>query len=312
MKTQGSFPFRIFKSAVKPFIGTGIGRFRPIGAFYNYLAGNITVPEEESTICVNGYRMHTHSDKKGIEGIAHELLLTGTYEEYTSFVFKQYVKKGMTVLDIGANIGYFTLLAASLVGEGGKVYAFEPEPKNYNLLVKNVELNSYNNIVAVPKAVSDRVDELQLFIDRVESGGHSLFKESARRGNINSVESVTVSTTSIDEFFGDNQSIIDVIKIDIEGAEVLALKGMQNTLSRNRDVKLFTEFTPHKLRNAGNSAEEYWAYLVKSGFNHIYIINSHKKVLENATLDAILRYCRGGMFKQAGHVNLLCAKISLD
>jgi len=308
MKIDSSLAFRVFKRIVKPFIGTGIGRSRPIGAIYRYIASNLIIPKEEATIYVNGYQMFTHSDKKGIEGIAHELLLTGTYEEYTSSVFKQYVKSGMVVLDIGANIGYFTLLAASLVGDSGKVFAFEPELKNYSLLSKNIEINGYKNVIAVPKAVSDKVGELQLFLDREESGGHSLFKASAIRGNENSIEAITVNTTSIDEFFGDSGQVVDIIKIDIEGAEVMALNGMQNTINKSKNIKLFSEFTPHKLKNAGNSAEGYWDLIMRSGFAYIYLINSHVKKLEKADLDAILKYCKGNKFRQAGHVNLLCSK----
>jgi len=79
--------------------------------------------------------------------VGTSLLKWGFFEKYETKLFKKSIKRGMVVLDIGANIGYYTLLAARLVGDEGKVFAFEPDPYNYSLLRKNIEANRYNNVI---------------------------------------------------------------------------------------------------------------------------------------------------------------------
>jgi len=96
MRAIKTLPFKGFRLAVKPFMGTGIGRFRLIGSIYSYLASALTIPEDKRLLSVNGYEMFLHVGKyKGIDGIAQHLLFTGTYEPYTTFLFKQLVKEGM-------------------------------------------------------------------------------------------------------------------------------------------------------------------------------------------------------------------------
>ncbi len=129
--------------AVKPFMGTGIGRFYPVGTIFRYIAKSL-MPVQKNPILVNNCKMFVQIEEyKGIEGMAQELLFKGAHEPGTTALFKKLVKEGMTVVDIGAHIGYFSLLAASLVREKGSVFAFEPEPRNYALLVRNIELNGF-------------------------------------------------------------------------------------------------------------------------------------------------------------------------
>lgn len=84
-----------------------------------------------------------------------EMSLFGVVEPLATHMFTEHIQPGNTVIDIGANIGYYTILAAQIVGETGKVYAFEPEPKNLTLLKKNVEHNNLTNVVLANKAVSN-------------------------------------------------------------------------------------------------------------------------------------------------------------
>src|SRR5258708_4194632 len=87
--------------------------------------------------------------------------------------FERRLRPGMIVADIGANIGDYTLIAARAVGDSGKVYSFEPDPVNYGLLVRNVKLNRYTNIVPCSLAVADFVGERSLDLDQEDSGRHS-------------------------------------------------------------------------------------------------------------------------------------------
>jgi len=98
----------------------------------------------------------------------------GGYENTETELFEECIKKGDVVLDLGANIGYYTLIAAKLVGESGKVYAFEPDPTNYSFLKKSVEMNNYKNIVCEQKAVSNKNGKVRLFLDKYQTGAYNI------------------------------------------------------------------------------------------------------------------------------------------
>lgn len=87
----------------------------------------------------------------------------GKYEPETIALFRSYLKEGMTVVDIGANLGYFTVIAAGLVGPSGKVFSYEPDPHNFALLEKNVSVNGFKNVTNFPVALSDRRGTRELF-----------------------------------------------------------------------------------------------------------------------------------------------------
>jgi len=306
MKKLKLLAFEVFNLAVKPLRGTGIGRFRPIGAIYRCLARHL-IPEEKRLVDVNGYKMLVHMEEyKGIDGIAQQLMFRGTYEKYTTILFKRFVGEGMNVIDIGANIGYYTLLAAKLVGDEGKVFAFEPEPRNYALLLRNIELNGYKNIIPQQKAVANTTGKVKLFLDEVEPGAHSLYKV---RGDAK--EAIVVDAVSLDEFFAGKEYPIDIVKVDVEGAEMAVLLGMAKIVQNNDNLKIFTEFWPPGLQGSGFSAQEYWDKLVENGFKYIYLINEEKQRLEPADFASIMRFCKSTFFRHPTSMNLLCDKAPL-
>ncbi len=181
------------------------------------------------------------------------------HEEATTALFKKIVKAGDVVLDLGANIGYFTLLAARLVGERGRVYAFEPEPKNFQNLRKNIEMNDYRNVYAYSKGVSNMSGKTKLFICPYDSGHHTINKPDGikkyRPDYDGEIKEVEIDVVIADDFLKDKVGKIDVIKIDVEGAEVLAFNGMKNILKGNQNVKIFLEFFPLLIQEMGDSPE---------------------------------------------------------
>ncbi len=98
----------------------------------------------------------------------------GGYENVETQLFESHIKEGDVVLDLGANIGYFTLIAAKLVGVNGKVYAFEPDPTNFSFLKRNVEINNYKNVVCEQKAVSNENGKLKLFLHKFQTGAYTI------------------------------------------------------------------------------------------------------------------------------------------
>lgn len=187
------------------------------------------------------------------------------YEPLATALFKRSLGEGKVVLDVGANVGYFTLLAANAVGARGHVFAFEPAPGNVRMLKRNVEMNQYENVSCLALAVGEcaGMRELTLSVFPDCNG----FNQSPI---CSSIGSVSVECVALDDFLEGRKP--DVVKIDVEGAEVSVLKGMQETLQRNNDIRLFIELNPVCLEAAGHSASELVASLKESGFS-IQLIN---------------------------------------
>lgn len=168
----------------------------------------------------------------------------------------------MTVLDLGANVGYYTLIAAHLVGPRGRVHAFEPDPESYDLLVKSVRLNGHTNVTTVCAAVADRAERGRLYLDSGRWG------QSLSERNIAApVGSVEVETVTLDGLLesGALGPRVDVIKIDVQGAEGLVRKGAGRLLQRDRP-KILMELEPDRLRNLGTDPLELLRAFVADGY----------------------------------------------
>jgi len=162
----------------------------------------------------------------------------------------QILREGDTFLDIGANVGYYTLIAAKRVGETGRVYAFEPDPESFAILERNLRINGLSNVTAEQKAVSSGKGILTLYIAPRNKADHRIYKDG------DYVATVKVDAVSLDDYFKGNDRPIHAVKIDTQGAEVLILRGMENLLRRNPDAVIFIEFWPHGLKGLGNTGRE--------------------------------------------------------
>jgi FkbM family methyltransferase len=185
--------------------------------------------------------------------ISPYLLLDGIWEAQITALFQKLVKPGMTFVDIGANIGYYSLLAAKLAGHTAKVYAFEPEPLNFELLRKNVIMNWFTEIVRTEKvAVSDRRETAEFYVRENYRGNSSrgAVTEEHLKSLYDSMEKIEVQTTSLDEYFPSPPKI-DVLKIDVEGAELDAFKGMRNVLRCNPEIVIICEWSLGQMGTAG-------------------------------------------------------------
>jgi len=159
-----------------------------------------------------------------------DMALGRAWEPATTYVFQQIVRRGDVIVDVGAHWGYFTLLAAALCGETGKVYAFEPHPGNFAWLTKNISANSLPHVVPVQLAVSDCAGQALLF-EAQTSPRHSLNRlpeNCTPEGQ--ATPPLTVRTVTLDGFFSDQSIQPRLIKMDIEGSEPQALAGMRGLL----------------------------------------------------------------------------------
>jgi FkbM family methyltransferase len=270
--------------------GKGLGKLPLVmwihGFFYHHLK-----PVGIVLIDAQGSKMYV--DSRDI-GVTPFLLEWGFYEKYETALFKRLVKKGMAVVDVGANVGYYTLLAAHLVGDDGKVFAFEPDPYNFDLLCKNIELNGFRNVIPVRKAVSSKSGKRKFFLDKNNLGGHSLSEANVRTG-----ASITVEATSLDDYFKNTDYKVDVIKMDVQGLEMEVLEGMTNMINRNDNLKIITEFWPMGIRNSGSSPMGFLNKLIECGFG-LYQIGQYVELIN---VDYLLRMCSDEKF-----ATLLCTR----
>lgn len=232
------------------------------------------------------------------------LFINEIYEPYETELISSIIKPGSVVLDIGANIGYHTLLFAKLVGQSGKVFAFEPSSANFRLLEKNVSINGYPNVILEQKAVSNRNEKKKLYLNEWNTGMHTIYKPQQHA----SLDSVEIDTISLDNYFSNYGGKIDFIKMDIEGSEYTALEGMQTILQRQNDIKLLVAFNPSAIREYGYKPEQQIDLLVSNGFK-VYFANSQTKDLELVNPGDV-QYLIKMSLKDGGkeELSLLCKK----
>lgn len=230
--------------------------------------------------------------------ISEKLVLSKKWEDFETELFKKNINEGDIVLDLGAHIGYYTLIASKIVREKGKVYAFEPDPKNFQLLQKSVAANGIKNVVLINKAVNEKSGEVRLFLNQDNTGDHRIYDSKDQR------KSIVVKTTSLDDFFKDFGDKISLIKMDIQGAELEALKGSLSLIRNNAHIKIFTEFWPMGLKLNHTGAKEYLKFLAKYKFN-FYQINEDTKKLTPVTSRELLELFPPN---NPNYTNLLCIK----
>ena len=256
------------------------------GLFYCHLK-----PSGIVLIDVQGSKMYV--DARDV-GVAPFLLTWGVYERDETELFKKLLKKGMVVVDVGAHIGYYTLIAARFVGEEGKVFAFEPDPYNYSLLTKNIEVNGFRNVIPLRKAIFSETRKMKFFLDKSNLGKHSLSET-----NVDKCASISIEATSLDGYFKNTDYKIDVIKIDVQGSEMKVLEGMTNIIKQNDNLKIITEFWPLGLRNSGSSPKNFLNKLEEYGFAFYQI---------RQNVEPIDAYHLLKSLNNKGFITLLCKK----
>lgn len=203
------------------------------------------------------------------EAVGRVLLASRDYEVQEAELVDKILHDGMTFVDVGANFGYFTVLAAKRVGPTGRVFSFEPEPHNFELLKKNVDANQLTNVTAHNTAVVDEPKKINMYLSEYNYGDHRIVDgddDSIRNGGKRH-KTVSVDGVRLDDCLAAYEGSVNVIKVDVQGAEHLVLKGMKRTLIANPDVLLLTEFWPWGMRLNGTDPAFYLSELKDLGFN---------------------------------------------
>lgn len=206
-------------------------------------------------IQTNGYQLYT--------GINHSYVIDGIersgYYEFLQEHLRPYIKEGDTVIDAGANIGYFTVMLSKLVGEKGTVHAFEPEAYNYNLLQYNIELNNCKNVITHNMALSDKESKGKLYISDECMGMHRMYESKYC-----SMDTQDVAVSTLDSIIGEQK--ISFIKLDVEGYEYKVLRGAEKLLGFNPKMRIWMEFVVEGVIEAGGDPQEVLKFLTDRGF----------------------------------------------
>ncbi len=215
-------------------------------------------------LVVDGHRIY-HNGQPFALSMAAE-----TRELETVNLIRRHLKPGMTFVDLGAHLGLYTLLAAQAVKPTGRVYAFEPLLSNFHLLRQNVVTNGYEAVVTIIfKAILDTPGRIVLHPGREDSGASSVFATEGVGS-----DHVEVESDTLDLFFGRiGWPAVDLVKVDIEGAEYAALGGMMELSRRNGGLKLIMEYYPSNLKAAGVSSNDLFVSLRNLGFARISVVS---------------------------------------
>lgn len=192
------------------------------------------------------------------------MFFQGRFEGPETRLVRDHLAEGNVFVDIGANVGWFTLAAASKVGRTGRVLAFEPFPASFQRLQRNVALNGFQTVTAFEMGLGDADAVAPVYAGTGNSGRTSLFPDpdqaTASQIQLRRAEDVLAET---------GVEGIDFCKIDVEGAELLVLDGLGRYLRDGRIGAMLIEINPMKLEQAGGSAAALYDRLVASGF-HVY------------------------------------------
>ena len=181
--------------------------------------------------------------------VSQRLREQGVWEPYESELVLSLLQPGDVFVDVGANIGYFSVLAATRVGGSGRVYAFEPDADNYCLLCASVHANGFDAIVQTEEAgLADYTGTATLYLSADNLGDHQIFATDEHRA----ASDITLLHGS--EFLGARVSRVDLVKIDTQGSEYAVVKGLMPLLrSQSEAPALIVELTPLSLRQGGAS-----------------------------------------------------------
>jgi len=222
-------------------------------------------PATGKVIVTTSFGFKIHLDPlfdKNIENVIYE---RGVYELGTVSVLQDFLKEGDTFVDVGANIGWLSLVGAKQVGKNGNVLAFEPVPSTFDILKSNKEINNFTQITLKQFALGNKEENVTIYPEKENRGGASILNHQSENG-------VEIEVKTLDSL--NLKTAINVIKIDVEGFELDVLKGGINSIKKDKP-KLIIE---HSIER-NNTAEQYEIYnwILDLGIYKIYKLKNGKE-----------------------------------
>ena len=198
--------------------------------------------------------------------ISREVFFAGTYDPQESAFLRDILCPGMTFVDVGANWGLFTLMAAQLVGKEGRVLAIEADPRVFQELKSNVEYNQLPQIQIVDVAVADREGQMVLAGHDESSSNHGVSRLVSEGSS--TATKFTVRSRPLDSVLDDaGVDAVDLLKIDVEGAEDMVLAGMEDGLKSGRYQRVLLEVHPALLAERGRALPEIMDAMTTHGYS---------------------------------------------
>lgn len=289
-----------------------VKRFQPAHKATHWVMTHGTIPFLENRI---GF--HTIADDPFWFRLE---LLTNRHEKETIAVLDQLVRPGMTMLDIGAHVGYYSCRYAQSVGRDGRIFAFEPHPRTFAILQQNV--TKYKQVTAVQAALAAAAGTAELHDYLIMSASGSLHYDETmltlqqsqmRDGDVapRLEEQFTPQTFSVQTVTGDQylaeQGLeqVDIIKMDIEGAEIGALRGLRRTIAHSPDLQLVMEYNPAALTAFGHEPDSALTEVLSFGFNRVQVIEPDGRLSDITHQETAVAALTEQLMTNMGVVNLL-------
>jgi len=279
--------FPLYRRFVRRLSGTGLDRIALFHAAHRFVGRRLS----RKSVRVFGKTLFLDP------GADLDLSFLDRSEPEVTAIFERHVGEGDTVVDIGAHIGYHTLFLAQRVGPRGKVYAFEPHPDNAALLRKTVAENGFANVVVEQKAVWNETGTGTLFESPHNTVDHRMVAAGKGRAP------VIVETVALDDYF-EAGTRVDLVKMDMQGAEGQALTGMQRLIADQERIAIVTEFEPWGLEALGTAPRVFLEALVGAGCT-LFDIGAPSGTQTPTDPDNLIANCP---FAKDCHTNVLCLK----
>ena len=286
--------FALYKNIIKLFYGSNLSKYDIVRKTSRYM--NEQLHPEFVEIDGNKIYLDENDSLFLSSSILHEKTIVN--------LVKNEIKKGDVVIDIGAHIGYYTVLFAKLVGPEGRVFAFEASPTNFEVLKKNVSVNGYQNVILNNKAVSDKNGKLTLYITGRTSTENFLFKPENFIDSSKIKNTIEIDSITLDNYFQDFKDEINFLKMDISGAEPRVIKGMNSILNKNTSLKIQQEWWPNAIRTHGFEPDSHLKLLTQMGYK-IYEIDGANNKLNLATSDDLMKKYPNSKLED---INIFCKK----
>lgn len=268
--------------AAQGYVSNSFSRLDHIEELSKASARRVAMHADEDMVLVKsemGYVLCSDSDHAVLAG----LLDSGELERGTRHLIQRFLKPGDVFVDVGAHLGLLSLAAARAMQGQGKIYAFEPFPRTRGMLEKSFWINGYTDMIEVyDAAVSNHIGETKLFLGAT-SGHHSIFELEVPKGYPR--HQITVPLVTLDSALPTGQ-VVNLLKIDAEGAELNIIEGASLLQSNNPDIAMIVELGPSHLKRVGHSLERWLGAFSALGF--VYrSINPDTGALEDASLDQL-------------------------
>jgi FkbM family methyltransferase len=292
---------RFVPTSMRTFARRGMGQLDRTSRFLkrmnaSQMLGRVFDLRKKQLVELDGFGLYVMPN----DYIGASLISARHYEPHVTRILRDELREGSVFLDLGANIGYFSMLASALVKDAGKVIAFEPNPQNLQLIYESKLHNSFANLTVFPYAVSDR-SEILRFTTVGSNGGivgrHSVFQ----------THFLLVQSAVLDQVLS-SEPRIDLVKMDIEAHEPAALRGMDGLLRRHRP-KLITEFHPWAIRmNSIDPPEDYLRQLEALDYR-LSVILPDGELASMPSRAAVMDYW-AGLRSETANIDLLAEPIA--